>query len=74
MNYQEALAHKKESLKNADKNVLDMFHLVIAPANTDDAKKFMDDYLKKPNDFDDKSCKKYCSDDEYEVMSFKKEN
>lgn len=74
MNYQEALAHKNELLENADKNVLNMFHLVIAPANTDDAKKFMDDYLKNPNDFDDESCKDYCSDNEYEVMTFKKEN
>ncbi|MFY1045688.1 hypothetical protein [Chryseobacterium sp. GP-SGM7] len=73
MNYQEALQHKKESLQNADDSVLKMFHLVIAPANTDESKKFIDDFMKDPEKFDDESCKKYSSDGFFEVVSFNKE-
>ncbi|KFE99133.1 hypothetical protein IX39_00100 [Chryseobacterium formosense] len=73
MNYKEALEHKNESLKNADESVLKQYHLVIAPANTDDSKKYIDDFLKNPEKFDDESCKKYSSDGHFEVMSFKKE-
>lgn len=73
MNYKEALEHKNESLKNADESVLKQYHLVIAPANTDDSKKYIDDFLKNPEKFDDNSCKKYSSDDAFEVISFKKE-
>lgn len=73
MNHKEALLHKKESLKNADESVLKQYHLVISPANTDESKKFIDDFLKDPEKFDDNSCKKYSSDDAFEVISFKKE-
>ncbi|MGD1320253.1 hypothetical protein [Chryseobacterium sp. 2R14A] len=73
MNYKEALEHKNESLKNADESVLKQYHLVIAPANTDDSKKYIDDFLKNPEKFDDESCKKYSSDGLFEVISFKKE-
>lgn len=73
MNYQEALQHKKESLKNADESVLKQYHLVIAPANTDESKKYIDDFLVEPEKFDDESCKKYSSDGLFEVISFKKE-
>ncbi|MGE6397283.1 hypothetical protein [Chryseobacterium scophthalmum] len=72
MNHKEALLHKKESLKNADESVLKQYYLVISPANTDESKKFIDDFLKNPEKFDD-SCKKYSSDDAFEVISFKKE-
>lgn len=73
MNHKEALLHKKQSLKNADESVLKQYHLVISPANTDESKKFIDDFLKNPEKFDDNSCKKYSSDDAFEVISFKKE-
>ncbi|MFL9832632.1 hypothetical protein [Chryseobacterium terrae] len=73
MNYQEALEHKKESLKNADESVLKQYHLVIAPANTDESKEFIDAFLKNPDKFNDESCKKYSSDGLYEVVSFKKD-
>jgi hypothetical protein len=73
MNYQEALQHKKESEKNADESVAKLFHIVITPANTDESAKFIEDFLKSPGSFDDESCRKYSSDDEYEVVSFKKE-
>jgi len=73
MNHKEALLHKKESLKNADESVLKQYHLVISPANTDESKKFIDDFLKNPEKFDDNRCKKYSSDDAFEVISFKKE-
>ncbi|MBO6183126.1 MAG: hypothetical protein J6O88_00340 [Chryseobacterium sp.] len=73
MNHKEALLHKKESVKNADESVLKQYHLVIAPANTDESKKFIDDFLKNPEKFDDESCKKYSSDNLFEVISFKKD-
>lgn len=73
MNYQEALQHKKDSLKTADESVLKQYHLVIAPANTDESKSFIDDFLKDPEKFNDESCKKYSSDGLYEVVSFKKD-
>lgn len=73
MNFNEAKEHKKESLKNADESVLNLFHVVITPANTDESAKFIEDFLKSPESFNDESCKEYCSDGEYEVVSFKKE-
>ncbi|GEM_PF-1207880 len=73
MNFNEAKEHKKESLKNADESVLNLFHVIITPANTDESAKFIEDFLKSPESFDDESCKKYCTDGNYEVVSFKKE-
>lgn len=73
MNYQEALVHKKESFNNADESVLKLFHVVITPANTDESAKYIEDFLKSPESFTDESCKEYCSDGKYEVVSFKKE-
>lgn len=73
MNYQEAEAHKKESLKNADESVLHLFHVVITPADTEESAKYIEDYLASPESFTDESCKEYCSDGNYEVVSFKKE-
>lgn len=73
MNYKEALRHKKESLKNAHESVLKQYHLIIAPANTKESTQFINDFLKNPEKFDDNSCKKYSSDDTFEVISFKKE-
>jgi hypothetical protein len=73
MNYQEAEEHKKESLQNADESVLKLFHVVITPANTDESAKYIEDFLKSPESFNDESCKEYCSDGNYEVVSFKKE-
>lgn len=73
MTYQEALQHKKESLERADESLLKLYHLVITPANTEESYKYIEDFTKDPESFDDASCKKYCTDDEYEVVSFKKE-
>lgn len=73
MNYKEALQHKRESLKNANESVLKQYHLVIAPANTDESKKFIDAFLQNPEEFNDESCKKYSSDNLFEVISFKKD-
>lgn len=74
MNYKEALKHKKESVENADESLLKLYHIVITPANTDESYKYIEDFSKDPEAFDDESCKKYCTDDEFEVVSFKKEN
>jgi len=73
MKYSEALEYKKEALKKADKSVLENFHIIITPADTGESAKYIEDFSKNPDDFNDSSCKKYCSNDEYEVMSFKKE-
>lgn len=73
MNYNEALHHKKESVENADQNVIDNFHILIVPANTEESTKYIETFLENPDKFNDDSCKKFCSDDEYQVVSFKKE-
>lgn len=73
MNYKDALKHKKESVENADESLLKLYHIVITPANTDESYKYIEDFSKDPEAFDDESCKKYCTDDEFEVVSFKKE-
>ena len=73
MNYTEALKHKEESIATADESILKLYHITIAPANTDDSYKYIEDFMKNPEKFDDESCKKYCKDDLYEVVSFKKE-
>ena len=73
MNFKEAKKHKEDSLKNADTSVLELFHIVITPSNTDESAKFIEDFLKNPESFDDESCKEYCLDDDFEVVSFKKE-
>jgi len=74
MNYQEAVQHKTESIEKADESLLKLYHIVITPANTDDSYKHIEDFTKNPEAFDDESCKKYCTDDQYEVVSFKKED
>lgn len=73
MNYKEALKHKKESVESADQNVIDNFHILIVPANTDESAKYIEAFLENPEKFNDESCKKFCSDDEYQIVSFKKE-
>ncbi|MDF2550951.1 MAG: hypothetical protein K0R36_1369 [Chryseobacterium sp.] len=73
MNYKEAVKHKKEAVNKADESLLKLYHIVITPANTDESYKYIEDFTKNPEAFDDESCKKYCTDDEFEVVSFKKE-
>ena len=73
MNYQEAVKHKKEAVDKADESLLKLYHIVIAPANTDESFKYIEEFTKNPENFNDESCKKYCTDNEYEVVSFKKE-
>lgn len=73
MKYSEALEYKKEALKKADESVLRDYHIIITPADTGESAKYIEDFSKKPDDFNDSSCKKYCSNDEYEVVSFRKE-
>lgn len=73
MNYEEALQHKKESVDKADESLLKLYHIVIAPANTEESYKYIQDFTENPKAFDDESCKKYCTNDEFEVISFKKE-
>ena len=73
MNYEEAKQYKKEALQKADESVLQNFHIVITPSDTDESAKYIEDFLKSPESFNDKSCQDYCSNDEYEVVSFKKD-
>ncbi|RKT01972.1 hypothetical protein [Chryseobacterium defluvii] len=74
MKYNEAVKHKKESLAKAHDSVVSNYHIIIVPADTDESAKYIEDFLKSPDTFKDESCKKYCSNDEYEVVSFKKED
>lgn len=73
MKYSEALQYKKEALEKAEESVLQSYHIIITPADTGESAKYIEDYSKKPDDFNDSRCKKYCSNDEYEVVSFRKE-
>jgi hypothetical protein len=72
MNYAEALQHKKESIDKADESLLKLYHIIIAPSNTEENYKYIQDFTQNPKAFDDESCKKYCTNDEFEVVSFKK--
>lgn len=74
MKYDEAVKHKKESVQNADEIVLQNYHIIITPSNTDDSTKYIEDFLKDPEAFNDESCQKYTADDDYEVVSFKKDD
>ena len=73
MKYSEALQYKKEALEKADESVRKGYHIIITPADTGESAKYIEDFSKKPDDFKDNSCKKYSSNDEYEVVSFRKE-
>jgi len=73
MTYQEAVQHKKESLENADESVLRLYHVIITPTDTDESHQHIKDFMKNPDDFDEESCRKYSSQDDYQVVSFKKE-
>lgn len=72
MTYQEAVQHKKESMEKADESVLKNYHIIITPAQTDESVKYIEAFLENPDKFDDKSCQQYCSNDDYEVVSFRK--
>ncbi|MEF9480675.1 hypothetical protein ACR1PO_13000 [Chryseobacterium sp. RRHN12] len=74
MKYSEALQYKEEALKKADSTVVDNYHIVIVPADTAESTKYIEEFTRKPESFKDDSCKKYCSDGEYLVVSFKKED
>ena len=73
MKFSEAVKHNKESLKNADESVLKDYHIIITPAKTDESQKYIEAFTENPEKFDDESCKKFCSNDDYEVASFRKE-
>ncbi|REC50217.1 hypothetical protein [Chryseobacterium pennipullorum] len=73
MKYNEALKYKNESVKKADHSVLENYHIVIVPADTDESARYIADYSKEPDQFKDSSCKEYCSNGEFEVVSFRKE-
>ncbi|EFK35546.1 Uncharacterised protein [Chryseobacterium gleum] len=74
MKYSEALKYKEEALKKADSTVVDNYHIVIVPADTAESTKYIEEFTKKPESFKDDSCKKYCSNGEYLVVSFKKKD
>ncbi|SMO89800.1 hypothetical protein SAMN06265171_1111 [Chryseobacterium rhizoplanae] len=73
MKYTEALKYKEDALKKADSTVVDNYHIVIVPADTSESTRYIEEYTKKPENFKDDSCKKYCSNGDYLVVSFKKE-
>ena len=67
------LKYKEDALKKADSTVVDNYHIVIVPADTSESTRYIEEYTKKPENFKDDSCKKYCSNGDYLVVSFKKE-
>ncbi|NML68549.1 hypothetical protein HHL23_01875 [Chryseobacterium sp. RP-3-3] len=73
MKYSEALQYKKEALEKADESVLQSYHIIITPSDTGESAKYIEEFSKNPEDFNDNSCKKYASNDEYEMVSFRKE-
>lgn len=73
MTFKEALEHKKESVKTADESVLKLYHLIIVPADTSESVDYISEFLKDPEKFDDKSCRKFSSEDHFEVVSILKE-
>ncbi|WP_262147479.1 hypothetical protein [Chryseobacterium foetidum] len=74
MTYEEALKQKKESVKNADQSVLNLYHILISPENTKESVDFIDHYLKNPDSCNDESCKKFSSSDNYQIVSIRKED
>ncbi len=74
MNYNEAVKYKKEAVEKADDSVLENYYILIVPADTDESAKYIEEYSKHPDTFKDESCKKYCSNEEYLVVSFKKDS
>ncbi|KPH14731.1 hypothetical protein [Chryseobacterium sp. ERMR1:04] len=73
MTYTEAVQHKKESLENADESVMKNYHLIIAPSNIEESQRCIETFLSNPKSFNDKSCKKFCTNDDYQVISFRKD-
>jgi len=74
MKYEEALQHKEEALESADESVLKLYHIIIAPANTDESSQYIEAFLENPESFDDESCKRYSTDNDFQVVSFGKES
>lgn len=74
MKYNEAVKHKKEAVDSADDIVLENYHIIITPTNTEESQKHIEAFLENTEKFDDKSCKEFSSDDDYQVVSFKKED
>lgn len=74
MKYSEALQYKKEALKKADESVLQNYHIIIAPADTAESARYIEEYSREPEKFKDDSCKEYSSNEDYQVVSFKKES
>ncbi|WP_370899132.1 hypothetical protein [Chryseobacterium gossypii] len=73
MKYDEAVKHKKEALEKAHDSVLRNYHIIITPADTNESRKYIDAFSKNPEAFSDDSCKQFSSNDDYEVVSFRKE-
>jgi len=74
MTFEEALKQKKESVSNADQSVLNLYHVLISPADTKESVDYIDFYLKNPDECKDESCKKFSSSDNYQIVSIRKED
>ncbi|MBD8081508.1 hypothetical protein [Chryseobacterium caseinilyticum] len=74
MKFEEALKQKKESVKNADDSVLNLYHVLISPADTKESVDFIDHYLKNPDSCNDDTCKEFASSDDYQIVSIRKED
>ena len=74
MTHAEAVLHKQEAESKADESVKKMFHITIVPSNTEESNKYIEDFLQNPDEFNDESCIPYCSNDDFEVVSFGRNN
>lgn len=75
MNYQQALQHKKEILKNLeDLLTFRYFEIVIVPSKSEDFEKFLTAYKASPASFDDESCLNFSTDGKYMVYRICEDN
>ena len=73
MTFEESIKHKNESVMSADESVLKLYHILIAPANTEESVNYINHFLKNPQSCNDETCKQFSSSDNYEIVSIRKE-
>ncbi|WP_133121643.1 hypothetical protein [Chryseobacterium sp. PMSZPI] len=75
MNYQQAIQHKKEILKNTNELItVPYFEILIVPSKAEDFERFMKYYKLFPKEFNDNTCTKFSTDNAYMVYRFCEDN
>lgn len=68
MDYNHALQHKKEILKSlGELRKVNDAEIMILPFKAEDFQKYMNEYRKDPQRFNDRSCIKFSTDNRYMV-------